>query len=51
MILLRNLLKEQMLKKVYPEEIRFAKIIGGDVSDNIYPVYFKQGDGTTKVKV
>ena len=38
------------VEEVYPEAIRFAKIIGGDVSDNIYPVYFKQGDGTTKSK-
>ena len=38
------------VEEVYAEEIRFAKIIGGDVSDNIYPVYFKQGDGTTKSK-
>ena len=38
------------IEEVYPEEIRFAKIIGGDVSDNIYPVYFKQGDGTNKSK-
>lgn len=38
------------VEEVYPEEIRFAKIIGGDVSDNIYPVYFKQGDGTNKSK-
>ena len=32
------------------EWIRFSKIIGGDVSDNIFPVYFKQGDGVTKSK-
>ena len=38
------------VEEVYPEEIRFSKIIGGDVSDNIYPVYFKHGDGTTKSK-
>ena len=38
------------IEEVYPEAIRFSKIIGGDVSDNIYPVYFKQGDGTTKSK-
>jgi 5'-3' exonuclease len=38
------------VEEVYPEEIRFVKIIGGDVSDNIYPVYFKQGDGITKSK-
>ena len=38
------------IEEVYPEEIRFVKIIGGDVSDNIYPVYFKRGDGETKSK-
>lgn len=38
------------VEEVSPEEIRFIKIIGGDVSDNIYPVYFKQGDGITKNK-
>ena len=38
------------VEEVHPEEIRFSKIIGGDVSDNIYPVYFKKGDGTTKSK-
>lgn len=38
------------IEEVHPEEIRFSKIIGGDVSDNIYPVYFKKGDGTTKSK-
>ena len=38
------------IEEVYPEDIRFTKIIGGDVSDNIYPVYFKQGDGITKSK-
>lgn len=38
------------VEEVYAESVRFAKIIGGDVSDNIFPVYFKQGDGTTKSK-
>ena len=38
------------VEEVYAEEIRFTKIIGGDISDNIYPVYFKQGDGTNKSK-
>ena len=38
------------VEEVYPEEIRFTKIIGGDVSDNIYPVYFKSGSETTKSK-
>ncbi|MCM1217034.1 MAG: hypothetical protein NC548_21255 [Lachnospiraceae bacterium] len=35
---------------VYPEHVRFTKIVGGDTSDNIYPVYYKPGDGTTKSK-
>ena len=39
-----------IIEEVYPEEIRFLKIVGGDVSDNIYPVYFKHGDGITKNK-
>ena len=38
------------VEEVYAEEIRFTKIIGGDISDNIYPVYFKPGDGTNKSK-
>ena len=38
------------VEEIYPEEIRFIKIIGGDISDNIHPVYFKQGNGTTKSK-
>ena len=38
------------VEEVYPEEIRFTKIIGGDVSDNIFPVYFKRGEGETKNK-
>ena len=38
------------IEEVSPEEIRFAKIIGGDSSDNIHPVYFKRGDGETKSK-
>ena len=38
------------VEEVYPEKIRFSKIIGGDVSDNIYPVYFKHGDGAVKSK-
>lgn len=38
------------IEEIHAEEVRFLKIIGGDVSDNIYPVYFKQGDGVTKNK-
>ena len=35
---------------VDPEVVRFMKIVGGDTSDNIYPVYYKPGDGTTRAK-
>ena len=35
---------------VDPEKIRFMKIIGGDVSDNITSVYYKPGTETTRAK-
>lgn len=35
---------------VNAEHVRFMKVVGGDASDNIYPVYFKKGDGTTRSK-
>lgn len=35
---------------VDPEVVRFMKIIGGDTSDNIFPVYYKPGTETTKAK-
>ena len=35
---------------VEPEVVRFTKVVSGDQSDNIYPVYYKQGDGTTRSK-
>lgn len=38
------------LEVVNPEHVRFVKVIGGDTSDNIFPVYFKKGDGNTKSK-
>lgn len=38
------------IEVVNPEYVRFTKIIGGDTSDNIYPVYFKKGDGTNRSK-
>lgn len=39
-----------VVEEVDPEKIRFAKIVGGDVSDNIYPVYYKSGTENTRSK-
>ena len=38
------------IEVVNAEHVRFMKVIGGDTSDNIYPVYFKKGDGKTRSK-
>lgn len=38
------------VEEVYPEIIRFVKIIGGDTSDNIYPVYYKKSNTDTRSK-
>lgn len=35
---------------VDPEKVRFMKVVGGDTSDNIYPVYYKPGTETTRAK-
>ena len=35
---------------VDPEQVRFMKIVGGDTSDNIYPVYYKPPTETAKAK-
>lgn len=35
---------------VEPEIVRFKKIVSGDQSDNIYPVYYKKGDGEARSK-
>ena len=35
---------------VYPEHVRFTKIVGGDTSDNIFPVYYKPPTETTRSK-
>jgi len=35
---------------VDPEKVRFMKIVGGDTSDNIYPVYYKAPTETTRAK-
>ena len=38
------------IEVVDPEVVRFMKIVGGDTSDNIFPVYYKPGTETTKAK-
>lgn len=38
------------IEVVEPEHVRFVKIVGGDTSDNIYPVYFKRGEGNKRSK-
>jgi hypothetical protein len=35
---------------VDPEKVRFAKIVGGDTSDNIYPVYYREATETARAK-
>ena len=39
-----------VVEVVDPEKIRFTKIVGGDTSDNIYPVYYKPGTDKTRAK-
>ena len=38
------------IEVVEPEVVRFSKVVGGDSSDNIYPVYYKPSDGTSRAK-
>jgi len=38
------------IEVVDPEKVRFMKIVGGDTSDNIFPVYYKPGTETTRAK-
>lgn len=45
-----RMVKEMSVEVVDPEVVRFSKVVGGDSSDNIYPVYYKPSDGTTKAK-
>lgn len=35
---------------VDPEKVRFMKIVGGDTSDNIFPVYYKAATESTRAK-
>lgn len=46
----QNFVDSTNIEVVKPEHVRFTKIVGGDTSDNIFPVYYKPGDGTTKSK-
>ena len=38
------------IEVVDPEKVRFMKIVGGDTSDNIFPVYYKAATETTRAK-
>lgn len=46
----RKLVSSMDREIVEPEIIRFKKIISGDSSDNIYPVYYKPSNGTSRAK-
>lgn len=41
-------LENVSVETVDSEKVRFSKIVGGDVSDNIYSVYYKPGNETTR---
>lgn len=45
-----NFVQSTDVEIVNPEFVRFTKVVGGDTSDNIYPVYYKKGDGETRSK-
>jgi len=38
------------IEVVDPEKVRFMKIVGGDTSDNIFPVYYKAATEETRAK-
>lgn len=38
------------IEVVDPEKVRFMKIVGGDTSDNIFPVYYKAATEDTRAK-
>lgn len=46
----QNFVDTTNIEVVYPEHVRFTKIVGGDTSDNIYPVYYKPATETTRSK-
>lgn len=46
----QNFVESSIVEVVCPEYVRFTKIVGGDTSDNIYPVYYKPATETTRSK-
>lgn len=46
----QNFLETTTVEVVIPEYVRFTKIVGGDASDNIYPVYYKPATENTRSK-
>lgn len=46
----RKLVSGMNVEVIEPEAVRFKKVVGGDSSDNIYSVYYKPSDGTSKAK-
>lgn len=46
----RKLVSGMNIEVIEPEVVRFKKVVGGDSSDNVYPVYYKPADGTSKAK-
>jgi 5'-3' exonuclease len=46
----RKLISNMEIEVVEPEVVRFMKVVSGDASDNIYPVYYKRGDDNTRSK-
>jgi 5'-3' exonuclease len=46
----QNFVETTDVEVVSPEHVRFAKIVGGDTSDNIYPVYYKPATETSRSK-
>lgn len=46
----QNFVESTSVEVVVPEHVRFTKIVGGDTSDNIYPVYYKPATETSRSK-
>lgn len=46
----QNFVETTSVEVVVPEHVRFTKIVGGDTSDNIYPVYYKPATENTRSK-
>lgn len=46
----RKFVSGMNIEVIEPEVVRFTKVVGGDSSDNVYPVYYKPSDGTSRAK-